>query len=653
MSGLSANFSRPHEMTAELEQLRYLVFEGLAGKAPRVNATNNHWEVYDNDTQAWVDTGVEATGAKGDDGYTPVVTASETMGGVFLTISDGRPGGVINTYFIRDGTNGAEGLDGHSPYINSTGYWVFWNDSTGAWVTTNYKAAGRDGTDGHSPYIGANGHWFAWDESLEMFDDTGVSAQGASGYTPTVTADEVTGGVLVTVEDGRPAGTIHTAFVRDGDPGPDGYSPEVTVTSITGGHRVTITDGEHPQGQSFDVMDGEDGIGADSVVYLSYDSMFDDDPAITVTSSNPSYATAATIAPALANDTIRSVRFADDYTFDVYDLVGYSSATPATLTFACVKDTQIKFAVMTGTSGKPVYSSVPISGGSGSDDIVIISIGDDGEMSYNGSVITGGYVAGLAASGKTVIGKFDYSGSAQNEFRLLYLSEYYDDPGGEIAFTGIVQEDGAYQICTAIAQSDEDTLSIGYYRVLPAVSNSDAGKVLTVNSSGQWAAQTPSGGSTPFVIPITRIGQTYTTTATAEDILAHADNCVVDMSGSIIYSVWYNVKSNGCDIAFEVTSATVEGYIENTTINITVRNGTVTVGYFAGIADALPPVSATDNGKSLVVDNGAWTASTALQTKSITDTGNYYTTDTVEGALQEIGAELAGVNTLIGSGVIT
>lgn len=41
------------------------------------------------------------------------------------------------------------------------------------------------------------------------------------------------------------------------------------------------------------------------------------------------------------------------------------------------------------------------------------------------------------------------------------------------------------------------------------------------------------------------------------------------------------------------------------------------------------------------------------QTKAITDAGGYYTTDTVDGALQEIGAELAGINTLIGSGVIT
>lgn len=39
--------------------------------------------------------------------------------------------------------------------------------------------------------------------------------------------------------------------------------------------------------------------------------------------------------------------------------------------------------------------------------------------------------------------------------------------------------------------------------------------------------------------------------------------------------------------------------------------------------------------------------------KAINDAGGYYTTDTVDGALQEIGAELAGVNTLIGTGVIS
>ena len=38
---------------------------------------------------------------------------------------------------------------------------------------------------------------------------------------------------------------------------------------------------------------------------------------------------------------------------------------------------------------------------------------------------------------------------------------------------------------------------------------------------------------------------------------------------------------------------------------------------------------------------------------SITDSGGYFISDTVEGALQEIGAELAGINTLLGSGEAT
>lgn len=51
--------------------------------------------------------------------------------------------------------------------------------------------------------------------------------------------------------------------------------------------------------------------------------------------------------------------------------------------------------------------------------------------------------------------------------------------------------------------------------------------------------------------------------------------------------------------------------------------------------------------------NGQTGAVTGLQTAAITDAGGYFTTDTVEAALQEIGAEIAGVNTLIGTGVIS
>ena len=44
-----------------------------------------------------------------------------------------------------------------------------------------------------------------------------------------------------------------------GPAGEDGVSPGISITDIPGDHRVTITDAEHPQGLSFDVMDGTDG----------------------------------------------------------------------------------------------------------------------------------------------------------------------------------------------------------------------------------------------------------------------------------------------------------------------------------------------------------------------------------------------------------
>ena len=43
----------------------------------------------------------------------------------------------------------------------------------------------------------------------------------------------------------------------------------MTVEEITGGHRVTIYDADHPEGQSFDVMDGEGGGGSGPSPYTS------------------------------------------------------------------------------------------------------------------------------------------------------------------------------------------------------------------------------------------------------------------------------------------------------------------------------------------------------------------------------------------------
>ena len=54
------------KVAAKLSQLRFLVFQGMAGKSPRVNNETGHWETYDNDAQDWADTGTKAQGEKGD-----------------------------------------------------------------------------------------------------------------------------------------------------------------------------------------------------------------------------------------------------------------------------------------------------------------------------------------------------------------------------------------------------------------------------------------------------------------------------------------------------------------------------------------------------------------------------------------------------------
>ena len=96
----------------------------------------------------------------------------------------------------------------------------------------------------------------------------GQLASGPKGdpgavYTPSVSA----AGVITWTNNGdlpNPEGVN-----IKGPQGDDGVSPTVTVEDITGGHRVTIYDAEHPEGQSFDVMDGEGGGGSGPSPYTS------------------------------------------------------------------------------------------------------------------------------------------------------------------------------------------------------------------------------------------------------------------------------------------------------------------------------------------------------------------------------------------------
>ena len=110
-------------------------------------------------------------------------------------------------------------------------------------------------------------------------------ADGLDGVSPTVEIESITGGHAITITDdehpnGQTFNVMDGADGLDGAPGPqgedgpagpagqdgdDGYSPTVTVENITGGHRVTITDADGPH--VFDVMDG---IASEDIFIATY-----------------------------------------------------------------------------------------------------------------------------------------------------------------------------------------------------------------------------------------------------------------------------------------------------------------------------------------------------------------------------------------------
>lgn len=95
---------------------------------------------------------------------------------------------------------------------------------------------------------------------------------------------------------------------------------------------------------------------------------------------------------------------------------------------------------------------------------------------------------------------------------------------------------------------------------------------------------------------------------------------------------------------------------DGTSSTFTVKNGSKGSTGATGAAgeDGYTPVRGTDYWTAddiAAIQSYIDEKAAALQSKSITDSGGHFTTDTVEGALQEIGTELAGINTLLGSGI--
>lgn len=146
-------------------------------------------------------------------------------------------------------------------------------------------------------------------------------------------------------------------------------------------------------------------------------------------------------------------------------------------------------------------------------------------------------------------------------------------------------------------------------------------------------------------------------------------NCVFNLTGATYFKNSNGKCSNPIDLTFtDCVINNADNYLFNFVPQaggtVTFKNCTIAdeSKLFNGDASIMT-VNILSGGEggvdidaSLTVEgaaaDAAATGAALADLKAITDTGGYFTADTVEGALQEIGAELSGINTLIGTGVI-
>ena len=170
---------------------------------------------------------------------------------------------------LNDAVDAAEEAASKGPIIQDA-YWYIWDSTAGEYVNTNVKAEGADGnrvwwtTAAISMIPGSryvvllpdlNGPAGASPAVSDLVVGPAPNTSGSATYLYYIfSIDTALQQVIL-----KSIGSIKGA---QGDPGDAGVSPSVSVSEITGGHRVTITDEDHPDGQSFDVMDGQGGSGS-------------------------------------------------------------------------------------------------------------------------------------------------------------------------------------------------------------------------------------------------------------------------------------------------------------------------------------------------------------------------------------------------------
>lgn len=195
---IAAQYAEMKRVTEETKQAADNANEAAA-RAPYIDEATGTWFVWDNDKDAYVDTGSVAKGEKGDPGKTPHIGENgnwwigETDTGTPATGPEGKQGPkgdqgdglkILGLYASLSELESAHPMgsagDAYAVGTESENIIYVWDVDAGVWRSLGALQGpvgpqGNPGNPGVTPHIGVNGNWFIGNT------DTGTPATGPVG----------------------------------------------------------------------------------------------------------------------------------------------------------------------------------------------------------------------------------------------------------------------------------------------------------------------------------------------------------------------------------------------------------------------------------------------------------------------------------------
>ena len=238
-------------------------------------------------------------GEKGDDGISPKVEVENIDGGHRVIITDASGSQQFDVMDGEDGEGSGSVEPGFSPTVNVTtitgGHRVTITDVNGSRYFDVMD--GEDGEDGYSPTIKvstiSNGHRVTVTDKngttsfdvLNGKDGTGGGGGGTGGENGATFYPYVDENGNLSWTNDKGLTNPDTVNIK----GEDGFSPAVAVSDITNGKQISITDKDGTK--SFQILNGDDGVGIASVQQTTTATADGGDNVITVALTNGQKAT--------------------------------------------------------------------------------------------------------------------------------------------------------------------------------------------------------------------------------------------------------------------------------------------------------------------------------------------------------------------------